>query len=196
MNRPYHHGALPEALLGAAEAIVERDGVDALTLRGAAREAGVTHGSPAHHFGDLSGLLSELAAIGFVRFRDKLKAEAEAAGPDLHARTLALCRGYVGFARASPGLFLLMFRSARLDWSRPALAVAGADAFALLAEQGSDPRHAATHTAHLASATAHWSLAHGLAMLLIDGRLEAMAERESGTNIEVLIDGVLAVGLS
>ena len=126
MKRPYHHGALRETLLAAAETILERDGVEALTLRGAAREAGVTHGSPAHHFGDLSGLLSDLAATGFVRFHARLQAEAAVTGRNPKTRVVCLCRGYVQFARDSPGLFQLMFRSGRLDWSRPALATAGA----------------------------------------------------------------------
>src|SRR5215471_18022333 len=65
---PYHHGALREAMLEAAERILERDGIAGLTLRAAAREAGVSHAAPKNHFGDLRGLLSELAAVGFARF--------------------------------------------------------------------------------------------------------------------------------
>src|ERR1700678_891 len=65
---PYHHGALRDALLEAAERVLERDGVAGLTLRAVAREAGVSHAAPTHHFGDLTGLLSELAAIGFRQF--------------------------------------------------------------------------------------------------------------------------------
>src|SRR4051812_37653561 len=64
----YHHGALHDALLKAAEQVLERDGLSGLTLRAVAREAGVSHAAPAHHFGDLTGLLSELAAIGFRQF--------------------------------------------------------------------------------------------------------------------------------
>src|SRR5262252_8981675 len=62
---PYHHGALRDALLQAAERVLERDGLAGLTLRAVAREAGVSHAAPTHHFGDLTGLVSELAAIGF-----------------------------------------------------------------------------------------------------------------------------------
>src|SRR3954451_17695111 len=65
---PYHHGALREALLEAAERVLERDGLSGLTLRAVAREAGVSHAAPSHHFGDLTGLVSELAAIGFRQF--------------------------------------------------------------------------------------------------------------------------------
>ena len=67
-DTPYHHGALRDALLQAAERILERDGLAGLTLRAVAREAGVSHAAPTHHFGDLTGLLSELAAIGFRMF--------------------------------------------------------------------------------------------------------------------------------
>src|SRR5580693_4888133 len=74
---PYHHGGLHAALLEAAERILERDGLPGLTLRAVAREAGVSHAAPTHHFGDLSGLLSELAAIGFRQFNVAMTA----AGP-------------------------------------------------------------------------------------------------------------------
>src|SRR5882757_7569710 len=73
-DAPYHHGDLHEALLKAAERVLERDGLPGLTLRAVAREAGVSHAAPTHHFGDLSGLLSELAAIGFRRFNEAMAA--------------------------------------------------------------------------------------------------------------------------
>src|SRR5262245_33569186 len=66
--RPYHHGDLRAALLAAAEEILEKEGIQALTLRAAARAVGVSHTAPQNHFGDLTGLLSELAAIGYRRF--------------------------------------------------------------------------------------------------------------------------------
>ena len=75
---PYHHGDLHDALLAAAERVLERDGLAGLTLRAVAREAGVSHAAPTHHFGDLSGLLSELAAIGFRRFNEAMVAAARA----------------------------------------------------------------------------------------------------------------------
>src|SRR5262244_4118626 len=56
---PYHHGSLREAMLRAAESILERDGIGGLTLRAAARKAGVSHAAPKNHFGDVMGLLSD-----------------------------------------------------------------------------------------------------------------------------------------
>ena len=62
VERNYHHGDLRAALLIAARSIVEEQGAEAFTLREAARRAGVSHGAPAHHFGDKTGLLTALAA--------------------------------------------------------------------------------------------------------------------------------------
>src|SRR6201999_3726077 len=80
---PYHHGALHEALLKAAEAVLERDGLQGLTLRAVAREAGVSHAAPTHHFGDLTGLVSELAAIGFRQFNAAMAAAGLGDSPGL-----------------------------------------------------------------------------------------------------------------
>src|SRR4051794_14168256 len=129
---PYHHGALREALLEAAERVLERDGLAGLTLRAVAREAGVSHAAPTHHFGDLTGLLSELAAIGFTRFNATMKAAGDSPGTPIE-RAMARARAYVAYAQANPGMYGLMFRTERLDYSRPALHEAAEASFAGLA---------------------------------------------------------------
>jgi AcrR family transcriptional regulator len=190
---PYHHGDLPATLLSAAETILERSGIAALTMRAAAREAGVSHAAPAHHFGDLSGLLSELAASGFIRFHDYVAAQTADASRLPGGRVRALSRGYIGFAQAHPGLFQLMFRSERLDWSRASLASAGASAFALLTLPVEETADFAPQTdlERLAAAMARWSFAHGMAVLLIDGRIDAIATKIPGTDVEALIEEML-----
>src|SRR6201997_3776959 len=131
-DTPYHHGALRDALLKAAERVLERDGLAGLTLRAVAREAGVSHAAPTHHFGDLTGLVSELAAIGFRQFN---QAMAESCTPETPypARGLARARAYVAYAQAHPGMYGLMFRTERLDYSRPSLHEAAEASFAGLA---------------------------------------------------------------
>lgn len=193
MKRSYHHGDLHRALLEAAEALLEREGIGALTLRATAREAGVSHAAPSHHFVDLSGLLSALAATGFVRLHDRVRAEI--AGAEHHAggRAAALGRGYVGFAEACPALFQLMFRSERLDWSNPVLSGAGAAAFALLTSPEDAPGAPSVPPGlqDLVAATARWASMHGLSMLLIDGRLGAMSAKVPGTPVHSLVAQVL-----
>ncbi|HUN49862.1 MAG TPA: TetR-like C-terminal domain-containing protein [Candidatus Sulfotelmatobacter sp.] len=191
----YHHGDLRAALLGAAETILERDGIQALTLRAAARAAGVSHAAPAHHFDDLTGLLSELAAVGFVRFGVRVAAATAAAAGGPRSRLQAMGRAYVAFARAHPGLFQLMFRSERLDATRPALrdglAAAGQAlrrAVAARASRALSPGQVA------AEAAAAWSLAHGFAVLLLDGRLRPLiAALPRGGSADALLEAVFAV---
>lgn len=195
MTQTYHHGALRPALLAAAEAILDKDGIDGLTLRAAARQAGVSHAAPSHHFGDITGLLTALAASGFVRLREALEEELSAAEP--HGSVQALARRYVAFARAHPGVFLLMFRSERLDWSSEALSSAGLAAFAYLTPER--PKHVAETPSDafetLVLASTRWSLIHGLATLLIDGRLGAMADKTTDADLEKLVEAVIRTGL-
>jgi AcrR family transcriptional regulator len=192
---PYHHGALREAMLEAAERILERDGIAGLTLRAAAREAGVSHAAPKNHFGDVRGLLSELAAVGFARFGVALVANVREDAPP-KARLAAIGRGYVTFARQNPGLFLLMFRSERLDFSRPALRTAGEAAFGVLAGAVGERRREAPETrstlSQAAQITAAWSLVHGFAMLMLDGRLKPLvAKMPDGTDEMALLAAIL-----
>lgn len=193
--RPYHHGDLKAALLKVAEHILERDGIQALTLRAVARAAGVSHAAPNNHFDDLTGLLSELAALGFARFGTAVAAAMQAAGDDPHARLTAMGRAYVGFARAHPGLFALMYRSERLDSTRPALREA-IDASRQALRAGALARAPAlplNPLQHAAQAVALWSLVHGFAMLLLDGRLDFTLNALPGNeDADSLLEAVLA----
>ena len=137
---PYHHGALHGALLEAAERVLERDGLAGLTLRAVAREAGVSHAAPTHHFGDLTGLVSELAAIGFRQFNAAMAA-AGATGASPMEKALARAKAYVAYAQAHPGMYGLMFRTERLDMSRPSLHEAANASFAGLAGAIGASRH-------------------------------------------------------
>jgi AcrR family transcriptional regulator len=199
-DTPYHHGALRDALLQAAERVLERDGLAGLTLRAVAREAGVSHAAPTHHFGDLTGLVSELAAIGFRQFN---AAMADACPPDLPhpGKGLARARAYVGYAKAHPGMYGLMFRTERLDYSRPSLHEAAEASFAGLASAIAASRHEHIQkealTLDQAAAIARaWSLVHGFTTLMLDGRLEDILHRlPEGTSVEALLDTMLKLAM-
>jgi len=195
-STPYHHGALRDALLQAAERVLERDGLSGLTLRAVAREAGVSHAAPTHHFGDLTGLVSELAAIGFRQFNTAMK-EAGAADTSPIHKVMARAKAYVAYAEAHPGMYGLMFRTERLDYSRPSLHEAAEASFAGLAGSIGASRQEEIHQEALsldqAAAIARaWSLVHGFTMLLLDGRLKDILHRlPDGTDAEILLDAML-----
>ncbi len=183
MTRPYHHGDLRAALLAAAEEIVNRDGVAGLTLRGVARDVGASHAAPKNHFDDLTGLVSELAAVGFNRFADAMQ-NAAARHADPQDRLNAIGRAYVEFALAEPGLFQLMFRGERLDKTRPALHGAMLRAFGTLtgsvaATHDDDPDAARSTRATRAHAARAWSMVHGFAVLLLDDRLNPLLDADA-----------------
>src|SRR6478752_2520835 len=202
-NSPYHHGALHDALLKAAARVLERDGLAGLTLRAVAREAGVSHAAPTHHFGDLTGLVSELAAIGFTQFNTAMAA-ARAAGGTPVEKACARAQAYVAYAQAHPGMYGLMFRTERLDMSRPSLCEAADTAFAGLAGAVAATRHeeidgAALSLQQAAAIARAWSLVHGFTMLLLDGRLSDILRRlPKGTDAGTLLDAMLksAIGQS
>jgi AcrR family transcriptional regulator len=195
-DAPYHHGALRDALLEAAERVLERDGLSGLTLRAVAREAGVSHAAPTHHFGDLTGLVSELAAIGFRQFNVTMAAAGAAGAPRIE-KAMARAKAYVAYAQAHPGMYGLMFRTERLDMSRPSLHEAAEASFAGLAGSIGANRHEQIHKEALsleqAAAIARaWSLVHGFTMLLLDNRLsDILCRLPKGTTAESLLDAML-----
>jgi AcrR family transcriptional regulator len=195
-DTPYHHGALHEALLQAAERVLERDGLAGLTLRAVAREAGVSHAAPTHHFGDLTGLVSELAAIGFRQFNAAMVA-AGAVGTSPMDKAIARAKAYVAYAQANPGMYGLMFRTERLDMSRPSLHEAASAAFAGLAGAIGASRHEQISEQALsldqgAAIARAWSLVHGFTMLLLDDRLSDILRRmPEGTSAETLLEAML-----
>jgi AcrR family transcriptional regulator len=198
---PYHHGDLHDALLAAAERVLERDGLSGLTLRAVAREAGVSHAAPTHHFGDLTGLLSELAAIGFRRFNAAMVAAGNTETLPL-MKALARAKAYVAYAQARPGMYGLMFRTERLDMTRPSLHEAATASFEGLAtavslslSRNEKLTGEALETLSLDQAAAiarAWSLVHGFTMLLLDGRLKDILHRlPEGTGVDQLLDAML-----
>ena len=109
-KRPtYHHGDLRTALIQAADDIIAEGGIEAFSLRAAAKRAGVSPGAPAHHFGSAKGLLTEGARLAFER-RGRAVEEvghSDDAAADVRALSLA----FISFVLDHPGHFRLMFRS-------------------------------------------------------------------------------------
>jgi AcrR family transcriptional regulator len=105
--RPYHHGNLRSALLGAAERALSEGGE--LSLREVARRVGVSHAAPRRHFAGKQALLDALAEDGFQRLGSELATAMDDAGPAFVARLLAFAQSYVRFATQHAALLDLMF---------------------------------------------------------------------------------------
>jgi AcrR family transcriptional regulator len=108
-DRPYHHGRLRAVLLGEAERALREQGIEGLSLRDLARQAGVSHAAPRRHFADRQALLDALAEAGFTRLADEVRAAIDGAGDDYEARLRAAATAYVRFATEDAALMDLMF---------------------------------------------------------------------------------------
>jgi len=163
---------LREKVIKAAVKYVADNGPDGLSFRQIAADAGVSHQAPYHHFGDRSAIFGEIALEGFRKFAAVMGAPARA-GED-NENCVRLCERYVDFAIANKGHFRVMFRADLCQMHEsPETQKAADDAFATLLDAVSEMvGDSASIDEIRVQATAMWSLAHGLATLIIDGPLE------------------------
>src|SRR5215467_14001747 len=80
-SKPYHHGDLRRVLIDAALQLVGEGGAEAVSVREAARRAGVSPGAPFRHFPSRDALMTAVAEEAQRRFRSQIEA-ALAAAPD------------------------------------------------------------------------------------------------------------------
>jgi AcrR family transcriptional regulator len=102
----FRHGNLPEALVAAAMARLE-EGVEAISLRDIARDAGVNHRAVYRHFPDKLSLLARVAERGWQQLAERLKKATAGQAPGEPA-LVAAGVGFFQFARDFPDLFHLM----------------------------------------------------------------------------------------
>jgi AcrR family transcriptional regulator len=104
--KPYHHGDLRRVLIEAALKLVEAGGVETVSVREAARRAGVSPGAPFRHFPSRTALLTAVAEEAQRRFRAEITAAmAQAPGNDPLARFRSLGVAYLRWAMRNPTHF-------------------------------------------------------------------------------------------
>jgi AcrR family transcriptional regulator len=189
-TRGSHAQKLPDdvrgRVLAAAVKLIEKDGLAALSMREVARAAGVSHQAPYHYFEDRESFLAAIAEEGFTILAQRLENAADP-GEVASVRIATLGRVYVEFACDHPALFRVMFRPDFVDADRfPEMRKCSARAFDILPtaiqaciEEGLPPEPSVQALLVLG-----WSMAHGLACLLLDGPLaqklpEAVNERDA-----------------
>ncbi|MDB4989822.1 MAG: Transcriptional regulator, TetR family [Myxococcaceae bacterium] len=175
----YHHGDLRRALIEAAFELVKEHGPAGITLREAARRAGVTHAAPYRHFADKEALLAALAEEGFTRLRGEI--EQAIVGVPRAELLEVIGVVYVRFARQNPSQFRVMFGAEMGDKRRyPSLTEADQAVFDLLC----GAIRAAQEVGIVAPGNparlgmVQWSMLHGVAALIVDGQMERAGVRE------------------
>jgi AcrR family transcriptional regulator len=164
----YHHGDLKAVILAKAAGLVADRGADGISLRELAREAGVSHAAPAHHFTDRRGLFTALAAQGWRMLADALAG----ARPDFIAAALA----YVRFALDHPGHYAVMFDRSLVHPDDQDLKAAQDAAGAELAQGVGTLKDPRANADPQSAALAAWSLVHGFAMLWLNEAIDTEAD--------------------
>lgn len=173
-EQPYHHGNLRQALLEQAETTLSSTGVDGLSLRQLAREAGVSHAAPSRHFRDRQALLDALAESGFARMTASM-ARAVDAPATPRERMSALAEAYVRFALDHPELLTLMYSTKHTPGATEQLLAAGQSSMDLTISVITDAQDAGDIAAGdpKTIALVAFSMFHGIATLaagqMLDG---------------------------
>ena len=182
-NRRGEGDQLRAVIVRAAEELLDAGGTERdITLRGVARQAGISAPSIYPHFAHVDAILLAVVQAAFETLRQALKGaggegrDGSSADPaDPLGRLRAVCEAYLGFARERPLRYRVMFAGvwqARLAVEAdPSLAgeaaALGADAFAVLVDAVSDCAASGDSGSRdpASDASALWVGLHGLASL-------------------------------
>jgi len=167
---------LRQKVLKASVALIEAGGLDRLSMREAARKAGVSHQAPYHHFGDREAILAAIATEGFGMLQQELSRSLEKHTASQRTALETVAKTYVDFALRHPGYFRVMFRSDAVPIESYPQALDNADAaFGVLVQAIDRSFVGEPPEARRNLALACWAFTHGLATLLLDGPLTRRA---------------------
>lgn len=192
-RRTYHHGNLRPLLLAQAARILDREGVDAVTIRAVARAAKVAHSAPANHFPDRKSLLTALASGFFRDVEAAVEGDLAARGGTPRGRVKAFADALLAFGLAHPHRYRLLWRRDILDVGDPELNAAMDALYARLVGElsSADWAHAASADT---VAIGLWSMVHGYVSMRLDGMLVAKRDAVTGATrqdaiVDLLLDG-------
>lgn len=180
-----------ERVLAATEALLAERGPGALSLREAARRAGVSHAAPGYFFGDGRGLLTAVAVRSNARLTSAMEQARRRHRDDPYEALLAVGRAYVRFALDSTAEFRNLFgdgitvedpviEQCRLEGALPLMAALSElhpDADPTTEEFGTRMNLA-------------WTTVHGTAVLAIDHRLIGTSTTAISRIVDQVVDAL------
>lgn len=199
-ERPYHHGDLRRVLVDAAFDLVGESGAEGLSVREAARRAGVSPGAPFRHFASREALLAAVAEEAQRRLRaevDRAMAEAPADDPLQRFRCLGLA--YLRWAMRNPTHFEVISSRRLFDHGKSAVVSAGNAEVIGLTERIVRDAHA---KGQLATADLKQvligarALVYGFARMAIDGHFprwgvaQSEVDRTAESVLDLFISGI------
>ena len=170
----YHHGDLSRALVQEAVRTIQARGIQHVTLRAVGDRLGVSRTALYRHFADKDALLAAVAAEGFRQLEADTRAAWLQQGASREGLA-AMGTAYVRFALTHPSHYRVMFGATFDHQSSAELGTAGAAAFQVLVDAIIALQEAGLMRTDDPSLLARyiWATVHGVAMLSIDGRVDA-----------------------
>ena len=173
-RKNYHHGDLKNALIQAGIDILAKEGVGGLSLRKAARKAGVSHAAPYAHFADKQALIAAISTEGHKVIYEKILEVLEKHPDDPLRQLVEIAWAYVEFGIQQPDHFRITFSGAvEKERDYPALVEMTVKNFALVRQlvarcqaagilEAGDPDLVAVGV---------WGLVHGFVSLIQEGQV-------------------------
>lgn len=163
-----------QSLLAAAAALLEHDGLEAVTLRAVGERAGVSRQAPYKHFADKRDLLGVLSATYLEALAGRVREAADAGGGDAVARLSRMSQAFAAFARESPHRYRLMFGAELRHAAHPAAEAAAHALGALYVQEiaAGQAAGALPGTDPMPVATLLYATSHGAVDLALSGHFK------------------------
>jgi AcrR family transcriptional regulator len=191
-KKPYHHGDLRRVLIEAALELVGEGGVETVSVREAARRAGVSPGAPFRHFESRAALLTAVAEEAQRRFRAEIEAALLAVpGGNPLARFRAIGIAYLSWAMCNPAHFEVISTGRYFDHAAAAgLTTDNAEVIAMVEAALADAF--AKGLLRVADLTlvqiAGRALVYGFARMNIDGHFPRWGVKDAAATAEAMVD--------
>ena len=174
MSKNYHHGDLRNALIVAAAELIKESGAPDFAISDAAKRAGVSAAAPYRHFKDKDDLLaavSDLCFIGLAQTATKTRDSHPAGSRD---GIIALGKSYLNYVIKHSAFYNLMWCEDKHSLEEPAIESEQRPGFYTFVGAVQDWCHqqGLTGCDPLDLAVKLWAMAHGLAVLKINGQVE------------------------
>ena len=188
------HGDLKMELLKEGLTLLDAQGVEGVTIRAVARNAGVAHSAPANHFPSRRAMLTAIAAIVFADLADLTIAAITDLADKPEQAIQAFAETCFQFAFDTPNRYQLLWQRQLVDQDDPALAKEMERVYSTLLSLLRQDQ--VNHRVDIETdAIAIWSMIHGYISMRLDGNL--VAAEDTVTNLPrhkaillSLIDGI------
>jgi len=177
----YHHGDLKNALIDAGINILRQEGVRGLSLRNAAKQAGVSHSAPYAHFKDKQALIAAISTRGLQHLYQEVSRIAARYRAQPAAQLFEVAWAYTEFCINDTGLFNIIFSSIlEREHDYPEFVDISHQNFALIVDviENNQQARILRQGDPKLTAVSIWSMVHGFISLVLERQIPSSILRE------------------